>query len=143
MVTRYAGLKSIILVTGDRWWSDQEALYKVLSREDPRTVVIHGDAAGADSMADLAALRNGMPRCINPYFGCFGRAGGPIRNSFMLQVILGLKMQGWRVRVFAFHDDLKASKGTKDMVTRARKEGLEVKIFGHKKQARSDPRAKA
>lgn len=131
-LTVYNGLKRVILVTGDRWWNDQRAIRLVLSGEDKRTVVMHGGASGADSVADLAALELGMPRCKIPYFGVYRQAGGPFRNSFMLALLVGLKEQGWEVKVIAFHDNLKESKGTKDMVMKATKAGLKVKRYAHK-----------
>ena len=49
----------------------------------------------------------------------YGRAAGPIRNQEMLDV-------GKPSLVVYFHSDLKDSKGTKDMVERATKSGIEV-----------------
>jgi hypothetical protein len=51
----------------------------------------------------------------------YGRAAGPIRNQQMLEAKPD--------RVFAFHEDLEHSKGTGDMVRRARKAGVPVEVI--------------
>ena len=51
----------------------------------------------------------------------FGKAAGPIRNGWMLKMEPDL--------VLAFHNDIRQSKGTANMVSIARKKGIEVKIF--------------
>jgi YspA, cpYpsA-related SLOG family len=52
-----------ILVTGSRTWTDQSGLRLALFREiiadDGRTVVVHGAARGADTMADRYARMTG------------------------------------------------------------------------------------
>jgi hypothetical protein len=52
----------------------------------------------------------------------FGRAAGPIRNQRMLD-------EGKPTLVLAFHNNIVESKGTKDMVKRARKAGIRVRLF--------------
>jgi hypothetical protein len=51
----------------------------------------------------------------------YGKAAGPIRNQEMLDMDPDL--------VLAFHSDLDNSKGTKDMVARARKKGVKVIVI--------------
>jgi hypothetical protein len=53
----------------------------------------------------------------------YGKAAGPIRNREMLKENPEL--------VIAFHDDIKNSKGTKDMVTIAQKAGITVVIISN------------
>jgi YspA, cpYpsA-related SLOG family len=132
-VARYAGTRTICLVTGDRYWTDRDLILRALRTLPDHTVIIHGNASGADSLADLAAAELGLPRAQVPYFGCFHRAGGPIRNTFMLHVVCGLRDQGWTVEVLAFHDDLAHSRGTRDMVIKAKDAGLRVRRVRHKK----------
>lgn len=55
----------------------------------------------------------------------YHRAAGHIRNQQMLA-------EGKPTLVLAFHHDLAKSKGTKDMVRRALKEGLPVYLNGEK-----------
>lgn len=86
--------------------------------------VIHGAAKGADSMAASAAHRHGVDCEDYPAdWDTHGKAAGAIRNQRMLD-------EGRPDVVFAFTDDLAASKGTADMVRRARKAGLPVYVIG-------------
>jgi hypothetical protein len=54
----------------------------------------------------------------------YGRAAGPIRNQQMLA-------EGKPDLVLAFHDDIDGSRGTKDMVNRARRAGVKVEVISH------------
>lgn len=86
--------------------------------------IIHGAAKGADSMAASAAHRHGVDCEDYPAdWDTHGKAAGPIRNQRMLD-------DGKPDVVFAFTDDLATSKGTADMVRRARKAGLPVYVIG-------------
>ena len=96
------------------------------------TLFIHGNATGADECCDEMASRLGYPRLRVPYFGFLGRSGGPVRNRYMLDVLLALMETGTEVAVEAFHDDLTKSKGTLDMVKRAKKAGVKVTLHRHK-----------
>lgn len=85
--------------------------------------IIHGAAKGADSIAGRLAEKNkdfeveAFPADWKQY----GKAAGPIRNKQMLDSGLDL--------VFAFHNDLSKSKGTKHMVEICRKAGIPVGVF--------------
>lgn len=121
-----------ILVTGDRAWDDKRAVENELSGYPTGTLIIHGNAAGADSLADMVAMQLGYMPVRVPYFGRGGRAGGPIRNQKMLDILIGLRRSGYKTRVIAFHDDLDRSKGTKDMVQRAKRKQQPVRRIKHK-----------
>lgn len=87
-----------ILVCGGREYGDKEALYSFLDsllREqqdlhDPITHLIHGDARGADSLAQGWAVRNGVQpvRCPALWEGPNGYnpRAGLIRNQAMLDL---------------------------------------------------------
>lgn len=136
-----------VLVTGDREWSDGSMVKAALSEftHNWDTTVIQGGARGADWLADLVALQLGMARSTYPaYWNCsayekdtgetcdadsghravHGRPAGVIRNQRMLD-------EGKPDVVYAFHDDLEKSKGTKDMVKRAKRAGIPVTHFSH------------
>src|SRR5262245_59385557 len=77
-----------VLVTGGRSFSDQELLVAVLDRLDAArgfTVLIHGDASGADHLAGEWAKSRSIEVLARPAdWKKYGRAAGPIRNSQML-----------------------------------------------------------
>lgn len=75
-------------------------------------------------MADVTA--NWLGLTIEAYgadWDTHGKAAGPIRNQRMLD-------EGQPEIVFAFTDDLAASRGTADMVRRARAADLPVYVIG-------------
>lgn len=108
-----------ILVCGGRRYRDRERVFQVLdsyARVFTIEVVIHGDASGADKLADEWAKARGIE--VQPFpanWTKFGRAAGPIRNGSMLR-------WGNPTHVIAFpgHD------GTADMVGKARRAGVPV-----------------
>jgi hypothetical protein len=129
----------IVLACGDRHWSDSglvEATLEYLRthRPEPMTVV-EGGARGADRLAGQWAARmraNGVGWVrFSAEWERHGKRAGPIRNQAMLVYVLQGREMGQTVGVVAFHDDLEASKGTRDMVTRATKAGVPVKVVTH------------
>lgn len=125
-------LNRLIVVTGDRNWGDFELVATKMASEPNSTIFMHGNATGADQCCDEGCSSMGYPRMRVPYIGKLGRAGGPVRNDAMKQVAVALQTAGWEVEVWAFHDDMPHSEGTKDMVVRCRKAGLKVRAFRHK-----------
>ena len=112
-----------ILVTGSRNWADEEKIYAAVMQELPVSLLIEGEARGADTIAKQAARRLGIR--VLPFradWRRYGRGAGPIRNQLMLD-------EGKPDLVLAFHEDLAHSKGTKDMIDRARAAGVEVKLI--------------
>lgn len=117
-----------VLVCGDRHWDDRKIIYTVLDGELVKGSfnVISGMAPGADTYAAQWAERlSGMVTLMAfpADWNQFGRSAGPIRNRQMLN-------EGKPDIVYAFHDNLSESRGTKDMVTIARKAGLPVYVIG-------------
>ena len=84
----------------------------------PDLVIIHGGAKGADDLADQWALVNWTGLEIyKADWSKYGKAAGGIRNQQMLD-------EGKPDLVIAF--PTKNSKGTWDMVRRAKKAGVET-----------------
>lgn len=119
------------LICGDRDWDDYGAVHcvveglKVLAdKNNSPLTIIHGAARGADSFAGAAAGKNGdvAVEAFPADWDTHGKAAGPIRNAQMLKV-------GRPDVVFAFHDALAESKGTKDMVARARAADVPVYVI--------------
>jgi hypothetical protein len=105
-----------VLVCGGRDYSDAQKVYDVLCGICP-TSIIHGNAAGADDLADSWAKANNVPVIPFPAdWGTFGKQAGPIRNQQMLD-------KGAPELVVAFP----GGRGTADMVRRAEAAGIEVR----------------
>lgn len=127
----------VVLVSGDRGWTDIAMMRSVLEELQERhgldLLVVHGDARGADTIAHelceslgidearFPANWKGRMRVIdgrNVYYA------GPYRNQLMLDVTEPNE-------VICFHDRIQWSKGTKDMRDRALKAGLPVRVVSH------------
>ena len=113
-----------ILICGDRHWSDELAIKRVmelLKSNFGNFTLIEGEALGADKLAaSIAKVDLNLP--VMPFpaeWGLWGKAAGPRRNAKMLQ-------EGKPHGVVAFHNDLSTSRGTKNMVEQAMKAGLPV-----------------
>ena len=112
-----------VLVCGDRNWDNIEAIARELKKLPEGTVIVHGAARGADTIAGLVAEEIGF--VIEAYpadWNKYGKGAGHIRNKQMLD-------EGKPKIVFAFHSDIGSSKGTKNMVEQANKAGIITVIF--------------
>jgi len=110
-----------ILVCGDRNWTDGAWIHAVLAQHDKDTVVIEGDARGADRLAGIAADRlfTSAKEVYPALWNLYGKRAGFMRNTEML-------VQGKPDLVYAFHLDLAHSKGTAMMVRIAAEAGVKV-----------------
>lgn len=115
-----------ILVCGSRDWSDAEIVKRRLDEFDRDSTVIHGGCRGADKIAGEVAEMMGMRvEVYTADWEAHGKAAGPRRNQKMLD-------EGKPTVVIAFHDDIARSKGTSDMISRAKKSGLTTEIIDSK-----------
>ncbi len=111
------------LFCGARDWADKGKVYHRMEKLGPDDLVIEGGAPGADFIAGVCADILGLPHCtFRANWDFYHKAAGPIRNKWMLDF-------GRPEKVVAFHSDIKSSKGTADMVTRARKIGVPVEVI--------------
>lgn len=113
-----------LLICGDRHWKDYDYIYKILQEYSPMTtVVITGGATGADSIANQIATELKMTTEVYPAdWKRYGKSAGPIRNAEMIK-------KGCPDVVLAFHNNLQLSKGTANMITKAREVNIPVYIF--------------
>lgn len=120
----------IVLCCGDRKWCSLQVIEKIMRYMVPLgSTVVEGEASGADVLCKIVAERRGDS--VRPYpaqWGRYGRAAGPIRNQQMLD-------ENTVEKVLAFHDNLASSRGTKDMVNRAVKKGIETWVVTSRGEA--------
>ena len=111
-----------ILVCGSRTWESRLAIRKAFSEIAAKHVVlIHGACRGADKLA-AAEARFVFGWDVVPYVAEWrrlGKAAGPERNARMLRTRPDL--------VIAFRAEGK-SDGTDDMICRAEKAGIPVRV---------------
>lgn len=120
-----------VLICGDRNWTDYPfflaAMEKWIAKHGIPSVLIEGCARGADSMAGhrfaVEMNQTGKAAIYVEHYPALwdkhGKAAGPIRNQQMLD-------EGRPDAVIAFHTNLAASRGTADMVRRAKRAGIPV-----------------
>lgn len=114
-----------ILICGDRDWTNDQMMRNgmiLLRREFGEYVVVEGGARGADSWARKIAGELGLAvETFSAQWSLYGRRAGPIRNRQMLDTKPDL--------VVAFHENLIASKGTRDCVEESRRRAIPVRMF--------------
>jgi hypothetical protein len=114
-----------VIVAGATAWSDAEAIRRELAKLPAETVVVHGDAPGADALAGQAAAQLGLtiePMAKTPEdYARYQRGAWKGLNERMLA--------SGAVRVLAFHPAIENSRGTKHLVEIARAAGVEVQVF--------------
>lgn len=110
-----------VLVTGSRDWNDRAAIERGFDAMTP-TLVIHGDAKGADSIAHAIATTRGIDIARFPAnWNGRGKAAGPYRNRLMHDLL-----QPDVVLAFP----LPQSVGTKDLMKYAESKGTPVLVSG-------------
>lgn len=120
-----------IVVTGDRNWTCLEtinyAIQWVLNKYEIRCrelQLVEGECRGADLGCRVVAEAMGIEVIPEPAeWNKYHRAAGVIRNQRMLDNHPDLEL------CLAFHDNLKESKGTKDMIGKCKKKKLPVYHF--------------
>ncbi len=116
---------SKILCCGDRNWDNLKVIYNTLKVFPKDTIIIEGEAKGADTLSKEAA----QMLClwvvkVEAKWELYGKGAGPKRNREMLDMI-----DKNTDMVYAFHNDIENSLGTKDCVSEARRRGIPVKII--------------
>lgn len=117
-----------VLVCGSRDWpaSERPTIRAWLARLPPGTVIIHGAARGADTIAGAVAAELGFTvRAYAARWDSEGRAAGPLRNARMLAEEPAIS------RCFAFTSALTRDgrpTGTGDMVGRCLAAGVVVAV---------------
>jgi hypothetical protein len=111
----------IIAVTGGRYFSDvamvDRNLRKWINPGDSTSLIIHGGARGADTLAGNWGKQSGVHiAVVNALWDWYGKAAGHMRNDAMtlLRPELLLAFPGGR--------------GTADMVTAARRHNISVRF---------------
>jgi len=108
-----------VLVCGSRSWTDIGVIRDILKGFPEDTIVLHGGALGADTLADQVAREYGYQVEQFPaQWQVYGRRAGILRNNVML---------GMADKVIAFWDG--HSTGTKHVITSAKKRGLSLLVI--------------
>lgn len=115
-----------VIVTGSRYWSDRDAVWKALATAAPSLeepfVIVHGACpTGADAIADDWGRQYGATvERFSADWATHGRRAGPIRNAEMVKAGADI--------VLAF--PLPEGRGTQHTIRLAREAGIPVKVWG-------------
>lgn len=109
-----------IIVTGSRTWTCRITIENALSTMPRSAIIVHGACrSGVDHLAHHAACRLGLQTEQHPAdWDKHGKAAGHIRNDEMARAGADLCLAFWDGK----------SKGTLDMVSRATRFGIPVRI---------------
>ena len=117
--------KPRVLICGSRYYTDFDTVLHFVQTLPGGTVIIEGEAKGADKLSRYAAemcdYSNEQILRFPADWKTYHKAAGPIRNQQMLA-------EGKPTHVVAFHEDLFGSKGTYHMCSIAVKLGLPVTV---------------
>lgn len=115
-----------VLICGSRTWNRISEIAAVIDKLPTGTVIIHGAAKGADSIADACAQVAGLPILKFPVtdedWAKIGKSAGPRRNKKMLD-------EGQPNVVIAFLDENSETNGTNHMIQLAESYGVRVVII--------------
>lgn len=113
----------VVLICGDRNWNNFKLIDAFLSLLPLNTEIVEGKCRGADSISGyLAKKRRLIIHEEVAEWDALENSAGPIRNQKMLDK--------WHPNlVVAFHNDISKSKGTKDMITRAKRAKIPVLLI--------------
>lgn len=101
-----------ILVCGDRHYNKLNIIERELKKFPSDTIIIHGTAPGADTLAAFVADRLGYKVIhFDAKWHIYGRGAGPVRNQQMID-------EGKPDMILAFHDNIQESRGTKNMINK-------------------------
>ena len=115
-----------LLVCGPRDWTDEHSIWQELDAQvnsDHVEQLINGCAPGVDTFADRWARDAMIP--VRRFLASWkheGRAAGPIRNQSMID-------EGRPTLCIAFQRKGVKTRGTQDMIWRARKAGIETRVI--------------
>lgn len=115
-----------VLICGSRDWKNYNSILDVIKgliANLGEIEIVEGECSGADMLARQAAIECEIP--VHGYpaqWKKYGDAAGPIRNQQMIDCEKPNMC-------IAFHGYLEKSKGTKDMVNKARAAGIETYVI--------------
>jgi hypothetical protein len=116
-----------VIITGSRNYTDKLRLFNILNQEhakEPFDHLIHGDALGADYLADCWARARGLQVTPVPADwypnGRYDRSAGPRRNREMLDMFPEARIIGFPIG---------ESRGTRGCMAEAKKRGMQVTVY--------------
>jgi hypothetical protein len=120
-----------VCLTGGRDFRDRALMAEIIGflhafyREQLR--IMHGDAPGADRMADVMARQLDVP--VKPFpadWDGLGKAAGALRNTDMVNYLEMCRRKKHSVQVVAFPGNV----GTRDMIKQSMRAGIDVDPIG-------------
>ncbi len=112
-----------VLICGDRNWKNRELIKQYIYSLPEGSVLIHGACRGADEISGEYGKERGFSILAFPAeWNKYGKPAGPIRNKQMI-------VEGKPNTVVAFHNNIKESRGTANMLKQAEKYNIPYTII--------------
>lgn len=114
----------MVIICGDRNWTHRKIVADFFECFLPkRTVIIQGGCRGADTIAKEEGEKQGYKVItVDAKWNKYGDSAGPRRNEEMMKM-----NPNW---VIAFHEHIENSKGTKHMLSLAKKNKCNWTLIG-------------
>lgn len=116
-----------VVISGSRYWNDYDVILNVLKYTLPqhnKVMIIVGDCRGADEQVIQASLDSGKNVIVyKAHWKEYGKSAGPIRNLDMVN-------DNDPHLILLFHNDIDNSKGTKHMLSLAKKKKINWMLIG-------------
>lgn len=133
----------IVIVTGSRNWNNYNALRSYIDHVCWKEgilytphLIVHGDARGADQLANEYAIQHGIPVKAFPADWALGNKAGPIRNQQMIDWALRKSTNpsddvesAW-TEVICIAFPVPQSKGTWDCIRRCERAKIKTYVWG-------------
>jgi len=122
-INKFKNIKKI-LVCGSRNYNEKDTIYNILNLINFK-YLIEGGCIGADLIAKKYCIEKNKKYIEIKANWNLGKKAGPIRNNEMIKLEPNL--------VIAFSNDIKSSKGTKNMVNLSLKKNIKTLLISNKK----------
>ena len=114
-----------VLISGDRNWTGselEEKIWSIFVSFPSNTEIVHGACKGVDMTADKIGREFGFPiKVFHADWNKYGKSAGTIRDSQMLDYGIDV--------VYAFHQHIETSRGTKNTIIQANKRNIPVALI--------------
>ena len=118
-------------MTGSRDWNDEIMIENIFSKIEKPCLLIHGNCIGADKLCEKVGKKYNFDMEVhNPEWNKYGKYAGPKRNKDMIESFINHTNCKNKI-MYAFHDSIEKSKGTKNCVQEAKKNNIDTIIISH------------
>ena len=122
---------TVAIFCGSRNWKNLDPISENMVKLPEGSIIIHGAQRGADLTSDKVAKEFGFETIpVEADWNAYDDAAGPIRNQEMLDMLIAACIKFKQpANCYAFHEDVKLGRGTRDMVIRCIKAKIRTFVW--------------